>query len=89
MTTNTNDEPRTTTVVLRDDADRAVRYFDVAGQLGINRPDAYAVADLALDFDRIADDPILDTLLLLAAASFTSDDDYDDFRDELRAIAGL
>lgn len=81
--------------------DRAARYLTVAGLLSISADDAYTIADLAIDFDT-ADDVIdvlgdnrpapalpvhaIDALLAYAQASYTSDDDYDDFRHELRVL---
>lgn len=79
MTTNRTD------VVVRDYADRAARYLAIADVLNVEPSAAYAIAEEALDFDRY-DDVIADTLLLLAQASFRGDDDYDDFRHELRVI---
>lgn len=77
--------------------DRAARYLTVAGLLSISNADAYSIADLAIDFDTIDDvtglnsaapNDALDALLAYAQASYTSDDDYDDFRHELRVLLG-
>lgn len=80
--------------------DRAARYLTAADLLSVSHADAYTIADLAIDFD-IFDDVIdslpnqlstslptvaLDALLAYAQASYTSDDDYDDFRHELRVL---
>lgn len=70
-----------------DDSVRAARYLHVARLLGLSDV-AYEVADDALEAE-VYDDPTRDALLLLAQASFTSDDDYDDFRYELRAALGI
>lgn len=67
--------------------DRAARFITTARLLSITDADAYATADDALDVDRY-DDIARDALLALAQASFTSDDDYDDFRHELRVLLG-
>lgn len=79
--------------------DRAARFLTVAGLLSISATDAYTVADLALDFDTVDDvtdvlgpnapalpSHALDALLAYAQASFSGDDDYDDFRHELRVL---
>lgn len=80
--------------------DRAARFLTVADLLSVSHADAYTIADLALDFDT-ADDVLdmiaeptsspvplhaFDALLAYAQASYTSDDDYDDFRHELRVL---
>jgi hypothetical protein len=80
--------------------DRAARFLTVADLLSITHLDAYTIADCALDFDT-ADDVLdmlpeqltspvplhaFDALLAYAQASFSSDDDYDDFRHELRVL---
>ena len=67
--------------------DRATRYVITARLLDVDDATLYDIADQALDTDTI-DDPRHDALLCLAAASFTSDDDYDDFRHELRVMLG-
>jgi hypothetical protein len=72
-------------IPLRDADDRAARFLAIAHVLDVEPGLAYVIADDALDVDRF-DDPIRDTLLLLAQASFRGDDDYDDFRTELRRI---
>lgn len=88
MTTNNERAART---------DRAARYVTTARLLSISDADAYLIADLALDLDTIDNaEPNLgldhtaanDALLAYAQASFTSDDDYDDFRHELRVLLG-
>lgn len=83
----TNEFPRYATVALRDYDDRALRFLAIADRLGIDRDRAYQIADDALDVDTLADSTH-DTLLLLAQASFWGDDDYDDFRHELRMAIG-
>lgn len=80
--------------------DRAARFLTVATLLSISHDDAYTIADCALDFDT-ADDVLamipthltspvplhaFDALLAYAQASYRGDDDYDDFRHELRVI---
>jgi hypothetical protein len=67
--------------------DRAGRFLITARLLSITDADAYATADDALDVDRY-DDVARDALLAVAQASFSSDDDYDDFRHELRVLLG-
>lgn len=76
--------------------DRAARYLTVARLLSISDADAHYILDLAIDVDTL-DEPTdrlpmpshaIDALLAYAQASFTSDDDYDDFRHELRVLLG-
>lgn len=82
--------------------DRAARFLTLADLLSITHLDAYTIADLAIDYDT-ADDVLdtlpsqltspvplhaFDALLAYAQASFTSDDDYDDFRHEIRVLVG-
>jgi hypothetical protein len=80
MTTNTNDMPRTTIFLA---ASRAMSISDL---------DAHRVLDDALDLD-VNDYPRTDdarrALHTLANALFSSDDDYDDFRLELRIAIDL
>lgn len=82
--------------------DRAARFLTAADLLSIPHADAYTIADLAIDYDSFDDvidtlpnqlsTPLptvaLDVLLAYAQAAFTSDDDYDDFRHELRVLLG-
>lgn len=93
----TNEFPRYANVALRDYDDRAARYLAVARALSIPDDIAYLIADLALDLDTIKNaepnlnlehSPENDALLLLAQASYWGDDDYDDFRHELRMAIG-
>jgi hypothetical protein len=65
--------------------DRALRYAELADALGVPPARAYAVADGALDVDL---QPLIasDALLVYAQASIDGDDDFDDFRAELRRI---
>ena len=74
MTTNTNDIPRTTLLLA---AARAMNISDL---------DAHTVLDAALDFDvaDYDDDNERRALHTLANSLFSSDDDFDDFRLELR-----
>lgn len=67
--------------------DRAARIIHTANELQLDTDAMFRVVNAALDTDTL-DDPNRDALLALVSASFTSDDDYDDLRHELRVLAG-
>lgn len=69
------------------DRDRAAFFLAKADALGMSHADAYDVADQLIDMTATDfDTPPMRALAALGIGLFSSDDDYDDFRAELRAI---